>query len=322
MREMLTQINAINSNNSLLSSRNYKILLIDDDPDEYYLTRKILSRDPRNFYDIVHAIDLQDAANHKESDFDIALLDLGLGKTEGVETLKSYNEQFTKLPVVVITGNQDLSIGEAAIRLGASDFIPKSELNSSILSRAIIYSLERESMIQQLEKKAFTDQLTGLANRESLFNQANALINHIERNPSTLALALLDLDGFKQVNDIYGHKAGDEVLVEIAQRLMNNLRSADIAARIGGDEFIWILSGFEGQRELLTVVQRKLDYLNEPLEVENSLSPSKKLIGASIGIAIWKPGVTLDELMRKADEAMYESKARGKNCITFNTEHS
>lgn len=317
MQTMLTQINAINPSNSLLSSRHYKVLLIDDDPDEYYLTRKILSRDPRNCYDIAHAINLQDAANFEEKDFDIALLDLGLGVTEGVDTLKSYNHQFPKLPVVVITGNQDVSIGEEAIRLGASDFIPKNELNSSILSRAIIYSLERESMILQLEKKAFTDQLTGLSNRESLFNQANALISHIERNPSTLALALLDLDGFKQVNDIHGHKAGDEVLVEFAQRLMSNLRSADIAARIGGDEFIWILSGFEEQAELLNVVQNKLDYLNEPLNIENSLSPSKKLIGASIGIAIWKPGVTLDELIRTADEAMYESKAKGKNCITI-----
>jgi len=121
----------------------------------------------------------------------------------------------------------------------------------------------------------------------------------------------VDLDGFKEVNDALGHQAGDDLLVDVSNRLANCIRKSDTLARLGGDEFIIILSALENQSSVETIADKILTVMNEPFELEGR----QAYITASIGIAIFPlHGLDGDSLISHADTAMYDAKDIGKNC--------
>ncbi|PPB48729.1 GGDEF domain-containing protein [Arthrobacter pityocampae] len=161
---------------------------------------------------------------------------------------------------------------------------------------------------RELRKLAYTDPLTGLGNR-ALFNDALEAA-HSTADRKDLTVLLLDLDDFKEVNDIYGHQAGDTMLVEVARRLGTCVRKSDIIARIGGDEFVVILRSNEDADE---VAQRVVDALKVPVEIDGvALRPSISL-GIASRYADCCPDSGASDLFRRADIAMYEAKRTGKN---------
>jgi diguanylate cyclase (GGDEF)-like protein len=162
-----------------------------------------------------------------------------------------------------------------------------------------------------LKHQAYHDNLTGLANRallRELLTDAFTRTGH----GTHLALLLLDLDGFKQVNDVHGHGVGDQLLIAVADRLRSGLQGPDdTAARLGGDEFAVLLDGFERPANAYDVADRLLISINEPLVLpEVELRPR-----ASIGIVLWHGHDDIDALIRDADLAMYEAKAQGKHTV-------
>ncbi|MFA5596905.1 MAG: diguanylate cyclase [Pusillimonas sp.] len=163
---------------------------------------------------------------------------------------------------------------------------------------------------EELERIAHYDALTGIPNRRLLIDrlrQATALARRIEQ---PLAICMLDLDGFKPVNDALGHEAGDRLLVEIAQRLQSVTRSEDTVARLGGDEFTLILVNPAGA----ALFERILNAINQPV----NLAEGTVTVSASIGVVYLEPGMQADDdqLLRMADQALYESKKRGRNRFT------
>ncbi len=290
------------------------ILVIDDDPDDYYLVKKMLGE--KRGFQLSHLLGLKEikpylAAHH----IDLILLDLGLGSTTGLDTLNEYMQLQTVVPVVVFTGSDDEALGEEAIHMGAEDYIPKQDASTSVLSRAVKYAIERHRLQLELERRAKEDALTGLFNRSALFEHMDVLINHFDRSEERFAVALMDLDGFKEVNDTYGHVVGDEVLCEFSDRLKSLLRSSDIVARLGGDEFIWVLTNYRAIEDVVQVVENKLPLLNAPIKI-SSLEKPESLIGVSIGIAEWSKRQSLQKIIADSDKAMYRSKKSGKNTIT------
>lgn len=297
------------------TAKDKQILVIDDDPDDFYLVKKMLGKG-RGFV-LTHRSNLHDAEAYlSQNPVDLVLLDLGLIHSKGLDTLKAYMQLHINIPVVVFTGSDDEELGQAAIHIGAEDYIPKQDASASILSRAVKYAIERHRLQMELERRAKEDALTGLPNRNALFEHMDILINHFERSQETFAVALMDLDGFKSVNDTYGHLAGDEVLCEFAERLQSELRSSDVVARLGGDEFIWILTNYSDINEAYRVVESKLPLLNAPIKI-SALDEPQSFIGVSIGMAEWYQHQTLQKIIADADKAMYESKKSGKNCITI-----
>ncbi|WP_439134221.1 GGDEF domain-containing response regulator [Pseudomaricurvus sp.] len=293
-----------------------RVLVIDDDPDDFYLVNDMLSRSRWKAFEVSHCDGLESAGQAlQQSEVDIVLLDLGLGSLQGLRTLESFIGLGYQVPVVVFTGVNDESLGEQAIKMGAEDYLPKNEASSALLSRAITYAIERHALVEQLERRANEDALTGLANRHALFKQTEVLINNLERNGLPLAVALLDLDDFKGVNDRWGHNAGDEVIVNFARRLKDNLRSSDMVARIGGDEFVWVLTNYKSTHSLQEVLEKKLNALVQPLELEEHPNAPKDLIKVSLGVAEWQPGLGLKELLIRADKAMYRSKKSSDRSI-------
>jgi diguanylate cyclase (GGDEF)-like protein/PAS domain S-box-containing protein len=167
---------------------------------------------------------------------------------------------------------------------------------------------------EALERMALTDSLTGLANRHSLDLSLQHALDVLKRSePGTrlVALLLLDLDGFKPVNDAYGHAAGDEVLVELARRLGLEVRAPDLVARIGGDELVVLALDVRDQRAAELLAQRLVERVAEPITLSQGASVR---VTASVGLALAGEDTTVPtvtELMRRADTLMYEAKKAG-----------
>jgi diguanylate cyclase (GGDEF)-like protein len=170
-------------------------------------------------------------------------------------------------------------------------------------------------MHRALQYQATHDSLTGLPNR-ALFQER--LLASIQLGPASrpFAVALIDLDGFKAVNDRYGHLAGDALLRAVAERLRESLRATDTVARFGGDEFALILEGIADTCVLLERCYQLRDVLAEPYRLNGPDSDLIDQVSASIGIAL---GTNQDAegLIRKADQALYQAKAAGKNCCVL-----
>lgn len=178
-------------------------------------------------------------------------------------------------------------------------------------------------MQEQLQQLAHFDYLTGLPNR-NLFNQVLAhALEKAKRRESRLGLLFIDLDGFKQVNDRFGHDAGDHLLATFAERLGASLRrsdivarpgSAEVAARLGGDEFVVLIEDVNDPSELEIVARRIL----EAAAMSFDLAGAEGRVGASIGISVFPDdGNDLDALVKSADAAMYAAKRAGKNTFRF-----
>ena len=163
---------------------------------------------------------------------------------------------------------------------------------------------------EHLEHIAHFDSLTDLPNRLLLSDRLRQALALSERHGSRLAVLYLDLDSFKEVNDTHGHTIGDALLVVIAKRISINLRSTDTLARIGGDEFVAVLSDFGSDEELQTIIERILSTCSKPAIIENK----QIQVSASIGVTIYPDDkANEDQLIRHADIAMYEAKQSGKN---------
>ena len=166
---------------------------------------------------------------------------------------------------------------------------------------------ERRRMEAALEHRALHDPLTDLANRSLFFDRLRQAIHAARRDGSQVALVMLDLDGFKAINDTRGHATGDAVLKEVATRLRLGLRATDSAARLGGDEFGWILPRVTSRRSVEAMVRKRLAVAQEPVNLDGDTID----VGVSAGIAMYPDdGQDTDSLIRRADRAMYSVKRR------------
>ncbi len=228
------------------------------------------------------------------------------------EILKSYEIKST-LMAPIFTATKFLGIVTANFK---SDIDPNL-LNSRELRERIIglsdqaaVSLENANLLQQVSHMAWHDALTGLPNRRLLEDRADQAIVQASRSGETLCMFFVDLDHFKEVNDVLGHASGDELIREVAARLTRAVRQQDTVARLGGDEFAILLPGLSDNNAIEALANRMLLSLSKPF----MLYGQEAYVTGSIGIAIYpRDGNTYDELLSRADAAMYRSKGMGRN---------
>ena len=183
------------------------------------------------------------------------------------------------------------------------------------LSRQAGQVLRRVRLQEELAHRALHDQLTGLANRKLLEERLDAAIATAARSEHPVSVVFVDLDGFKAINDNLGHRVGDQVLVEVAERLRRFARAGDPVARYGGDEFVIVCEGADATAGEV-VAERLREEVRRPLDSV----PPRYAVGASIGVVSWESGSSnvpsADHLLRLADEAMYASKRGGRDRVS------
>lgn len=176
----------------------------------------------------------------------------------------------------------------------------------------------REEAIVHINHLAHTDPLTKLANRRLILDYLEMLVSANARHKDHGAVLLIDLDGFKPINDHYGHDAGDALLVKIGERLRACVRSEDVVGRLGGDEFIVLLRRLGAEDKIARYVAQFVAYklikqVMEPVDYNGNIL----LVGASIGIRLFGAETDINKLVSDADAAMYRAKENGKGCAIF-----
>lgn len=176
---------------------------------------------------------------------------------------------------------------------------------------------ERKRAEELLRRLAYHDALTGLPNRTLLKDRFNMAVSAAKRNETNVALLVIDLDHFKEVNEAHGHDVGDDLLVSFARILQTRLREMDTIARLGGDEFVVLVNDLATPREAARVAEKVLSILNEPIRVTANQSVR---ISASIGIAVYdEDGTEVDALLKRAEASMYAAKKAGRGVYRFAT---
>ena len=206
------------------------------------------------------------------------------------------------------------------VRWHMTSAMPHKEPDGTVLSHGFTMDItDRKRAEQEIERLAFYDALTGLPNRRLLLDRLQRSIAAGQRTKAQGALLFIDLDNFKDLNDTLGHDMGDQLLSQVAARLVGSVREADTVSRFGGDEFVVMLENLsadlhEAATQAETVADKLLASLNEPFELDGGQHYSTP----SIGITLFgEQRLTVDELLKRADLAMYQAKAAGRNTQRF-----
>ena len=285
-----------------------RILVIDDAEDIQRLLRKKLTDEGyevRAAYDGHEGIQLAKICTPN-----LILLDLSMPDVDGFEVLRELKDDEATMhaPVILLSGSSETQDVIMGLELGAVDFVRKpfdfAELRARVRSAIRIHKL-----LGLLAQRAQIDGLTGLWNRAYFDSRLENEISEASRSGAPLALAMCDIDRFKEINDEYGHPAGDAVLEGFARLLLSELRKHDVACRYGGEEFAVIFSNTH-ESEAAVVLER----IRTRLETQIWPNHPERRVTASFGLAAADPtALDVQSLVAAADGALYRAKANGRN---------
>lgn len=238
---------------------------------------------------------------------DLILLNVVMQNMDGYQVCRQLkaDTQTTDIPVIFVI-DKDLGDEHKGLELGAVDYITKP-LHPAIVLARVSTHIQLKQHRDKLKFMALHDQLTGLYNRHFFAERALQSLSSMMRHDTELSMVMLDLDGFKKLNDFNGHHVGDLVLQAVAKLLQDSFRKEDLVARMGGEEFVILMElGLEEACDKVEQVRSKLQQL-KPIGIE--VTASFGLVGVSVDNA------DFSHLLVLADEAVYKAKADGRNCI-------
>ncbi len=310
-----------------------EILIVDDVAANRIALRKILRDYDVELVEADSGVEaLKNAVNLKN--LALILLDVQMPGMDGYEVAEILREEehTNHIPIIFITAvHRDESHVLKGYSSGAVDYIPKP-IDPDILRSKISIFLKlwrmRASLQQEIERRveaeeksyhlARHDELTNLHNRRALMELFAGELNRASRTNTVLKVLMIDLDGFKAVNDNLGHEAGDVTLIEVSSRLSTVIRNYDTLARAGGDEFVILMADMHDPQIFEKKIQDLIEKVSAPIEFNNQ----RIQIGLSIGIAEYpRDGSEINELLSHADKAMYGAKRSGGNRMQQHDPH-
>lgn len=250
---------------------------------------------------------------------------LSLSKDRGRELMKRINDQLALMDGKLAQLRADY---EHEIRQRMIESVIGAILLCLVIIGVLLFSyrgttdllgqmLETQAVTEQLSHQVDHDLLTGLPNRRSVDDHLETVFDRARHVSKPFAIFFMDLDGFKNVNDQYGHEIGDALLIEVASMFQKVLRQTDFLARQGGDEFVLVVSSYMHRMELVQLAQRLIQLFSRPVIVRTMAVN----VGVSIGIAEYpRHGKQVKQLLHAADQAMYVAKKNGKNSYSFDGE--
>ncbi len=300
-----------------------KILLVDDDLADREIIKRTLSRNIGEF-ELIEANSAEEGLKAAELEsFDVLLLDYRMPEVDGIEMVIELRSKpnLGETAIVMMSATDDEVLALSCLQAGAQDFIPKNEITATKLKRAIIQAKKRFELEKkvydsfcQVRELAEKDSLTGLSNRYHFEEALKVSIDNNKRFQSNIALLLLDLDHFKNVNDTYGHEVGDKLLKYVVNLVKQCLRGNELFGRLGGDEFAIFITGLNLISGATSVAQRIIKSLENPIEIDGHTIQC----GVSIGIALHPQNAsTAESLTKYADIAMYRAKKQGRNQLCY-----
>ncbi len=311
------------------NTRSWRILLVEDNVIDARLIQDALTTSLPYSMTIERAVSLSHARTILQSqrDFNCVLVDLGLPDGRGLDNLVQLKRIAPELTYIIMTAVQDEEMEAQAMVLGAQDYLIKGMHSGAEIWRLIRHAISRNVVVVESESAREREHynathcpLTDLPNRRLFFSLAQERIEKFQqarRNADQLAVCMLDLDGFKKINDNFGHPVGDETLRQVSNVLRQNLRNSDIIARLAGDEFVLMIGPPISYEHVRLVASR----------VVNAISQIKQVfqypvtLGASLGAAVFPNSAsTLDDLMHYADKELYAAKSRGKGCFSIHAD--
>ena len=239
---------------------------------------------------------------------DLILLDVQMPDMDGYEVCQRLkNQESTQsIPIIFVTGKDQEADEELGLSMGAVDYITKP-YSPAIVEARIATHIMLKQQSDDLRNLAMRDQLTGLYNRHFLIDVAAKRISQAQRHQRSLCLIMIDVDYFKAVNDTHGHSVGDAVLRDVADLFLRQSRNEDVVARFGGEEFVILLDACNQGSGI-----KKAESLRQALATSRVQGLE---ITASFGLAQLANGETFVDLLKRADEAVYQAKDRGRNRV-------
>jgi len=301
----------VNSASRILKNLDKNILVVEDSKVQLSIITKILKKMNLNVFAAHDGAEAFEIIENSEKHFDLILTDYYMPNMDGLELTLKIREEYDKdeVGIIILSSNNQPEIASQFLKIGANDFINKPYHELEVLTR-INSNLDLIELFTKTKNMANKDFLTGAYNRRYFFETGNLLLKKAKRNDSTIALAMIDIDKFKNVNDLYGHDVGDKVICDVVNTLNAQLRSSDLMSRFGGEEFCIIIDNIslEDTHTLFENIRAKMD--DEKLNIDG------KIIEHTISIGIYHGEVeNLDEMIKTADNALYYCKENGRNQI-------
>jgi two-component system cell cycle response regulator len=272
---------------------------------------------------IVHQVGSGDEAQHVlDETYELIILSLSMPDGDPLRLVSQWraSELFRQLPILLLADEGELPRLAKGLDLGANDYLIRPVDRNELLAR-VRSQVRRKRLQDRLRENyrrslslALTDELTGLYNRRYVFAHLEELIARVNADGITdTSLMMFDVDHFKQVNDQFGHPGGDDALRQLADRALRGVRSIDLVARLGGEEFVVVMPETNLGAAVSVAERLRRAVAGEPFFIH--ATSERQPITISIGVAIARPGDTVDTLLQRADEALYQAKNSGRNRV-------
>jgi two-component system cell cycle response regulator len=304
------------------SAEQARILVVEDKDFELRKFEETLARDQDKVMTAENGIQAMEYTT--KHDFDVLIVSLNLAGEDGlrlVSHLKS-NERTRAVPIVMVGSEEDMPRVAHGLEIGAHDYIMRPVDRNELLAR-VRTQVRRKRFQERLRatyeislSMALTDSLTGLYNRRYLEVHLEKQLQKNIENKKILAALILDIDHFKKVNDTHGHAVGDQVLKAFGVRLKDRLRSFDLVARLGGEEFVVILPDVTVERAYMVAERLRTGIADTPFDCD--VPGGQLTITTSIGgILVDFSPHTSEDVLERADKCLYQAKDLGRNCTVF-----
>jgi len=291
------------------------ILLVDDDPSILEILTDLMAIFGHDYVTARNGVEAIEKLKHNS--FHIVLTDMMMPNMDGMELLKHINANYPSIKVIVVTGYDRTFTYTDVIRAGASDFVSKP-FNTDELEAKINRIVREIELLSQLELLSISDGLTGLYNRRYFDSKIFEEVRRANRQNHDLFLAIIDVDNLKEMNDKYGHLAGDKLLKSVGDIIKHCIReNVDWPFRYGGDEFCVIL----------TQVSREQAIATSERFIQNFSEKKMPFTGLSIGLAQFYRSLDakwtddISDLVKRADAALYKAKHTGRNRVVVDNHH-